>query len=332
MPIALAATVVARFALPRGRSGNPVALDWTGFLSLSIAIAATQLVLSRGQRLDWFESLEIIIATVIAVLALYVFIAHSLTAEKAGKTPFLSPRLLLDRNYTIGTFLIVIFGMLNIAPMVLMPPLLQNQLGFPDSLIGFVVGWRGMGVMSGFGAAIITSKFDARVGMALGFGLQIVSGLWLTSIDFNAGLYIFCANAYLQGLAVGLIWTPIATSAFWTLDPKLRAEGVAVFHLMRSIGTSFFISISVAEVVRASGANYSRMTEMISPFNKTLGTPWTMGGWSMESAGGLAAIAREINKQAAMIGYNNAFWMYTVVSIVALPLVFMVGRPKGSAP
>ena len=131
---------------------------------------------------------EIVIATIIAVLALYIFIAHSLTAEKAGKTPFLSPRLLLDRNYAIGTFLIVIFGMLNFAPMVLMPPLLQNQLGYPDSLIGFVVGWRGMGVMSGFGAAIFTGKLDARVGMVLGFGLQIVSGLWLTSIDFNASL------------------------------------------------------------------------------------------------------------------------------------------------
>ena len=126
------------------------------------------------------------------------------------------------------------------------------------------------------------------------------------------------------------IWTPIATSAFWTLDTSLRAEGVAVFHLMRSIGTSFFISISVAEVVRSSGANYSRMTEQISPFNKTLDLPWVMGAWSTESAAGLASLSREINKQSALIGYNNAFWMYTVVSMIAIPLVFMVGRPKGT--
>jgi MFS transporter, DHA2 family, multidrug resistance protein len=220
--------------------------------------------------------------------------------------------------------------MLNFAPMVLLPALLQNQLGYPDGLIGFVVSWRGMGVMAGFGAAIITGKFDARVGMVLGFGLQIISGLWLTHIDFNTSLQIFCANAFLQGLAVGLIWTPIATSAFWTLDPSLRADGVAVFHLMRSIGTSFFISVSVAEVVRATGTNYSRMTENVSPFNRILGSPAAMGAWSIDSLTGLAGMAREINRQAAMIGYNNAFWMYTVVSIVAIPLVFMVGRPKGT--
>jgi MFS transporter, DHA2 family, multidrug resistance protein len=330
VPVALIATIVSRFALPRGKQPASAALDWIGFLSLSAAIAATQLVLSRGQRLDWYESTEIMIETIVAAVALYVFIAHSLTAHRAGKTPFLSPRLLADKNYAIGTFLIVIFGMLNFAPMVLLPALLQNQLGYPDGLIGFVVSWRGMGVMAGFGAAIITGKFDARVGMVLGFGLQIISGLWLTHIDFNTSLQIFCANAFLQGLAVGLIWTPIATSAFWTLDPSLRADGVAVFHLMRSIGTSFFISVSVAEVVRATGTNYSRMTENVSPFNRILGSPAAMGAWSIDSLTGLAGMAREINRQAAMIGYNNAFWMYTVVSIVAIPLVFMVGRPKGT--
>ena len=120
------------------------------------------------------------------------------------------------------------------------------------------------------------------------------------------------------------------SSAFWTLDPSLRADGVAVFHLMRSIGTSFFISVSVAEVVRATGTNYSRMTENVSPFNRTLGSPAAMGAWSIDSLTGLAGMAREINRQAAMIGYNNAFWMYTVVSMLAIPLVFMVGRPKGA--
>jgi DHA2 family multidrug resistance protein len=242
--------------------------------------------------------------------------------------PFLSPRLLKDRNYAIGAFLIVIFGMLNFTPMVLLPSLLQNQLGFPDGLIGYVVSWRGMGVMAGFFSAMVMTRLDVRVGMVGGFGIQILSGIWLTSIDFNVSLLTLCANAFMQGLAVGMIWTPIATSAFWTLDPHLRADGVAVFHLMRNIGSSFFISISVAEVVRATGANYSRMTEFVTPFNKTLSLPSVMGSWTVESLAGLAGLAREINRQAALIGYLNAFWMYTAVSAMAIPLVFMVRRPR----
>lgn len=321
VPVAALACVVSHFALPREAPGRRQDLDWTGFLALSTTIAATQLVLSRGQRLDWFESPEILLETLIAAGAFYVFIAHSVTSER----PFLSPRLLLDRNYAIGIFLILIFGMLNFTPMVLLPSFLQRQLGFPDALIGTVVSWRGVGVMSGFFGAIFTAKLDPRVGMAGGFGLQIASGLWLMGMDFNISLVALSTNAFMQGLAIGLIWTPIATSAFTTLDPALRAEGVAVFHLMRSIGTSFFISLSVAEVVRTTSANYSRMTEHLSPYNKSLSLPSTMGGWTLDSVTGLGQLAREINRQAALIGYRNAFWMYTAMSIAAIPLVLMTG-------
>jgi DHA2 family multidrug resistance protein len=324
LPVAFVACIASHFAMPSEKPKGGLALDWTGFLALATAIASAQLMLSRGQRLDWFESTEILIEAFIAILALYVFVAHTLTAKK----PFLSPRLLQDRNYAIGLFLILIFGMLNFAPMVLLPSLLQNQLGYPEGLIGYVVSWRGVGVCAGFFGAMLTTRFDPRISMVAGFGMQIISGIWLASIDFNVSLSTLCANAFLQGFAVGMIWTPISTSAFWSLDPSLRADGVSVFHLTRSLGTSFFISISVAEVVRATGANYSRMTEFVSPFNKVLSFPSVMGTWTTDSLTGLANIAREINRQAALIGYSNAFWMYTAVSVLAIPLVFMVGQPR----
>jgi DHA2 family multidrug resistance protein len=85
-----------------------------------------------------------------------------------------------------------------------------------------------------------------------------------------------------------------------------------VFHLLRNLGSSFFISLSIAEIVRATAANYSRMSEMISPYNTTLALPWAAGGWDLASVPGLAAIAKEITCQAAMIGYLNGFMMYTV--------------------
>lgn len=327
VPVAAAATVAARFALPPDNRNRSLSLDWIGFLSLSIAIAATQFVLSRGQRLDWFESTEIVVEVAIAALAFYVFLVHSATAAR----PYLSPRLLTDRNYVIGLGLIAIFGMLNFTPMVLLPPLMQNQLGFPDGLIGFVVSWRGAGVMTGSALSIVAQRFDPRVGMVTGFGLQIISGLWLTHLNLNAPLFDMCANGWLQGTAVGLIWTPIVTTAFRTLDHTLRAEGIAVMHLMRSIGSSFFISISVTEVLRATSANYERMTEGLNPYNKTLSLPDSMGGWTMESVEGMARIAREITRQAAMLGYMNAFVMYTIASVVAIPLVLMLGGKRRGA-
>ena len=75
------------------------------------------------------KSPEIIAETCIAALAFYVFLAHSLTAER----PFLNLRLLLDRNYALGMLLVFIYGMLNFTPIVLLPSLLQQYAGYPDS-------------------------------------------------------------------------------------------------------------------------------------------------------------------------------------------------------
>ena len=103
VPVAIAAVAGNFLFLPRGRSDAAARLDWLGFLSLSAGIAAAQLVFSRGQRLDWFESTEIVVATLIAGIAIYMFCAHSLTSSK----PFVRLTLLTNRNYSVGLLLIM---------------------------------------------------------------------------------------------------------------------------------------------------------------------------------------------------------------------------------
>ena len=103
-------------------------------------------MLARGVRLDWFESTEIIVECLVAAVAFYVFIFHCLTTT----SPFLNLQLLTDRNYAIGLVLVTIYGMLNFTPMVLLPPLLQQHVGFSDALVGQVIGCRGIGMTIGF--------------------------------------------------------------------------------------------------------------------------------------------------------------------------------------
>jgi DHA2 family multidrug resistance protein len=137
-------------------------------------------------------------------------------------------------------------------------------------------------------------------------------------------------NSVLQGFAIGVIWVPLTVVTFDTLAPHDRAEAASVLHLLRNIGSSFFISLSIAEIVQATGSNYSRMVELISPYNVILSMPWAMGQWDFSTLSGLAKISNEITRQAAMIGYLNAFMMYTVVSAVALALVLTVrGKKSG---
>ena len=327
VPVGLLSVVGLRLTLPRDRTTGRTALDWTGFLSLSVTIACIQLVLSRGQRLDWYESGEIMLETFIAAVAFWIFLAHSLTARQ----PFLNLRLLLDRNYALGLGLVLIYGMLNFTPMVLLPPLLQQHAGFPDMLIGEIVAARGAGATLGFFLAIFVGRMDPRIGLIGGFGLQAISGFWLMSLDLNVDTGTLMANSFVQGIAIGVIWVPLTLVTFSTIGAANLAEGTAVYHLLRNIGSSFFISICVAEIVRSTSANYGRMVELVNPFNKVLALPWVTGGWDFETVQGLARLSKEINRQAAMLGYINAFGLYTLCSALAIPLILLIGRRARAA-
>ena len=325
-PVGILATIVLRFALLPDEAADrrAVRLDWTGFLALSVAIGAVQLVLSRGQRLDWYESTEIIVETFIAVVAFWIFAAHSVTA----KHPFLNPKHLLNRNYVLGLILVMIYGMLNFTPMVLLPPLLREHAGFPDAVVGVIIAARGMGGMIGFLVAGYTSRFDPRISMTIGFGMLFTAGVWLMTVDLNVTVLSLFMNAFLQGLAIGAIWVPLSVSTFANVKSEDMAETTAVFHLLRNLGSSFFISICVAEIVRSTTTNYSRMVEMITPFNKILTLPEVIGRWDPDSVTGLARLGREITRQSAMIGYLNAFGLFTAACAATLPLILLMGRRR----
>ena len=252
---------------------------------------------------------------------------HSLTAEK----PFLNLRLLLDRNYALGLVLVGVYGMLNFTPMVLLPPLLQANAGYPDTVIGDILAARGVGATFGFFAALWIGKLDPRIGMSIGFGMMVLAGLWLMSINLDVGTDTLMLNSILQGASIGVIWVPLVIATFATLDSRFWPEAMAVFHLLRNIGSSFFISMCVADIVRVTAQNYSRMSEMISPFSHRLALPWVMGGWNADSRHGLAQLSKEINRQASMIGYLDAFAMYTAASAGAMLLVLLVRRRRRPA-
>ena len=325
VPVAIAAVIGNILFLPHGRADPAARLDWLGFVSLSAGIAAAQLVFSRGQRLDWFDSTEIIVATLVAGIAIYVFCVHSLTSAR----PFVRLSLLTDRNYSVGLLLITIFGMLNFSIIVLLPPLLQQHAGYPESAIGEIVGARGIGSAIGFFSAMPMARLDPRISMFVGASLQMITGLWLMSLDLNVDLMTLILCSALQGLSIGVIWVPMTSIAFSTLRAELRAEALSVYHLLRNFGSSLFISIAVAEIVRTQTSNYARMVEYISPYNRVLQLPSSMGAWSVDTASGLAKLSGEIARQSIQIGYTNAWLLYTLAAASLVPLSLLSKAPKG---
>lgn len=299
-------------------------LDWTGFITLSLAVAGFQLMLDRGERNDWFNSMEILVVAGVALLAFYCFCAHTATARR----PFLNPAILRDRNYTLGLIIVFIFGMLNFTPMTLLPTLLQTVQDYPDTIIGWLLGARGAGTLLGFMVMIVINRVDPKKMLILGFALQGIAGYYMAQFDVNLTVWDVGWTSFVQGLGVGLIWVPITLVAFSTLDTKHTAEGMAIFHLIRNFGSSVFISISVAVVIRTGSINYAEMSESVSPMNEMLRFPFVAGPWRFDSAQQLAALSSEVARQATMVGYINAFYMFAVTAFLVVPLVFLIKMRK----
>jgi DHA2 family multidrug resistance protein len=114
--------------------------------------------------------------------------------------------------------------------------------------------------------------------------------------------------------------------AFATLPAQKIAEGSGVFTLVRNFGSSIYVSAIVVLLVRSTTANYARMTEFISPYNKALSYPGLPSAWSIDAASGLLRLSNEIQHQAAMIGYLNAFYLMAATAAAGVPLAWLM-RP-----
>jgi DHA2 family multidrug resistance protein len=136
---------------------------------------------------------------------------------------------------------------------------------------------------------MLTTRVDPRIMMIIGFGAQSYAGFGMMQFDLNVDQTLLATNSIIQGMGIGLTWVPMTVVTFATLAPEYRAEGMSMFHLLRNFGSSLFISIAVAEIVRTTSANYARLTEQVSPFNEVWNMPWATGNWHTTVPAGATA-------------------------------------------
>jgi DHA2 family multidrug resistance protein len=301
-------------------SRSSASLDWTGFLLFSVSITCAQLMMDRGDRLDWWDSYEIWGYLALMGAALWIFIVHTVTSER----PFINPKLFKDRNFSIGVFLVFVYGMLNITPTVMIPTMLQNLMGYPDSMIGILLAARGAGMVVGFFTVAVISKFDPRVGMIIGIGAIGLSGWNMALFNLDVAPLSVALNGILQGFGSAIMWVPLSIVAFATLPVRLLPDASSIFHLLRNFGSSLFISVSVLTVSRTGRISYSELSENITAFGDALRFPQVMGSWSFDSVQGLAALGSEVNRQALMVGYTNSFALYALVAFATIPIMLLV--------
>jgi DHA2 family multidrug resistance protein len=320
----LAITAVSVVIQDRRRAGG-MRLDWAGLILLSIAIGALQLMLDRGQRLDWFESAEITTEAIVACLAFYLFLVHITMAEK----PFVDLRMLRDRNFAIGMAITFLFGMILWTPMIIYPPMMQQIQNYPEDTIGLYLALRGLGTFVGTTLMVFINRlFDPRVLLSVGFLLQGVAGVYMAGFDVNLSAFDLAWTNALAGLGVGFVWVPLTVITFATLDRKWLNDATAFFHLLRNVGSSIAISLSIALMIRTSAISYADLVPFVSIFGDASTLATLKGGWEVESAGSMMGLSAEIARQARMIGYLNTFHLYAALAFAVLPLIALVRLRK----
>jgi DHA2 family multidrug resistance protein len=228
----------------------------------------------------------------------------------------------------LGVILVFVYGSLNFTPLVLLPSMLQSLQGYPDLLIGWILAMRGVGMILGFFIAARMGKFDPRVGMVIGMGCIGFSG-WLMSLyDLNVTLSAVSWASGLQGFGCGVLWVPLAVITFSTIPNYLFPTASAFFHLLRNLGTSVFVAISITLLIRTSKISYSELIQSINPYEERLRFPNVVGNGTLDWMDSLKNLVSEVSRQSSMIGYDNVFYFYAVTCLVALPVLSLVTVKK----
>ncbi len=295
--------------------------DYFGFALLSLAIGALQMMLDRGQSQDWFGSTEIIIEAVAAGLAFYLFMVHMFTAEK----PFIEPGLFRDRNFAAGLALIFVVGIILLATLALLPPFLQNLMGYPVITTGFVLAPRGIGTMVAMMlVGRLIGKVNTRWLILLGIALTAVS-LWeMAGFTAEVPVWTVVRSGIVQGLGLGFIFVPLTTVTFATLPVRQRGEGTAMFSLMRNIGSSIGISIVVTLLAQNTQANHAMIAESVTPFRAATRLSALPRLWDWATTAGAAALNGEVTRQAETIAYLTDFRLMMWVTLLAAPLILLL--------
>ncbi|MGA7437187.1 MAG: DHA2 family efflux MFS transporter permease subunit [Luteibacter sp.] len=293
--------------------------DFFGWGALSISLTAVQMMLDRGQRLEWFASTEIRIEAIAAALGAWIYLVHIFTK----KNHYLDRALFADPNFTIGAIIYFVFGFVLLPTLALTSPMLEELLRYPGDAAGILTIPRGVAMMACLVATWrIPAWLDNRV--VLAFGVALVSvGNWhmLTYSPLMDGWAVGFAG-FLQGGGLGLLMPAITRATFGTLNPALRAHGTVLFNLFRLYGSTLGVAVVQLYFFMNTQAMHGALAEHLRPFG-------TFAHVSSSTPGAaLAALNEGVTGQAAMVAVIGQFKLLFVAMLVVSPLIFFIRRPR----
>ncbi|WP_110972101.1 DHA2 family efflux MFS transporter permease subunit [Pseudomonas huaxiensis] len=323
IPIGLFAAAVVRQQMrtrPVQTSRQP--MDYIGLLSLIIGVGALQIVLDKGNDLDWFESNFIVIGSLISVVFIAVFIIWELT----DKHPVVNLRLFAHRNFRIGTIVLVLgyagfFG-INL----ILPQWLQTQMGYTATWAGLAVAPIGLlpVLLSPF-VGKYAHRFDLRLLAGLAF-LAIGASCFMRAgftheVDFQ---HVALVQLFM-GIGVALFFMPTLSILLSDLPPQQIADGSGLATFLRTLGGSFAASLTTWIWIRRADQHHAYLSESISTYEPATREALNqMGG-----AGGASyrQLEQMLSSQAYMMSTVDYFTLMGWVFAGLILLVWLAKPP-----
>jgi DHA2 family multidrug resistance protein len=303
--------------------------DLFGFGLIAVGLGALQMMLDRGQQLDWFESSEVWFELALTVGAFWMFIVHLITAPE----PLFPRAMFKDRNFVTGMIFMVVTGLLMLAGLALLPPLLQQLYGYSVLQSGELTAPRGIGTLISMALVGRISKIvDMRIIVGLGMAFMGISLWMMTGFAIDQPARPVIVSGVVQGLGLGILIVTIQSLSFATLAPMFRTSAASMLNLSRNIGGSVGISVVTSLLTRNIQTAHADIALHVTDQTLPVDFAPLIEQMGLPAQSGLAIINAEITRQAVFIAYLDDFKLMMWVTLAAIPLVLILRPTKRGEP
>ena len=330
VPIGLAVVLIS-WKLLEGResriSHQPV--NTVGLILLALGIGALQLMLDQGRELDWFNSTEIVVLTIIAVVGLIALIIWELTDDN----PVVDVSLFKSRNFTVGCVSTSLAFLVYSGTVVLIPLLLQQVYNYTATWAGLAAAPVGLlpillaPIIGKFG-----NKIDMRILITISFMVYALTFYW-RAVTFEPEMTFMdvALPQFVQGLAVACFFMPLTTITLSGLPPEKMASASSLFNFLRTLAGSIGTSLTTFMWYNREAVHHTQLTEVINPYNPISQQFFqTMGSFGLSEEQTASYIARQITAQGFIIGANEIF-LVSAITFISLVVLIWFAKPPFSS-
>ena len=294
-------------------------IDFVGLGLLVIGIGALQILLDKGNELDWFGSPYITALAATSFIALSFFVAWELTEEH----PVVDLRLFARRNFAVGVVSLMLGSIAFFGTLVVMPLWLQTQMGYTPLWAGKVVALGGLfPIMLGPLIGANLHRLDARAVASFGFVTFALVAFWSARFTPDVDYRTLAMIRLSMGIGISCFFLPLVAINLSGLAQSQIAAATGLQNFMRNLGASFGTAIMTSLWDHKSKVHHARLAEFVNPYNP-LATDYLgrlhSSGYTHEQA--LGELNRTVTGQAYLLSTNAVM---CISGMLMLSLLFLI--------